>query len=66
MIRRITFIIQRLNHSFSRTVVRKVRVVKTVFFSCCFDETVNSHCIGFEPTFTKVFCSMINTQIKGP
>ena len=66
MIRRITFIIQRLNHSFSRTVVRKVRVVKTVFFSCCFHETVNSHCIGFEPTFTKVFCSMINTQIKGP
>ena len=69
MIRRITLIIQRLNHSFSRTVVRKVRVFKTVFFSCCFHETVkfvNSHCVGFEPTFIKVFCSMINTQIKGP
>ena len=65
MIRRNTLIIQCLNHSFSRTVVRKVRVVKTVFFSYCFHETVkfvNSHCIGFEPTFIRVFCSMINTR----
>ena len=69
MTRRNVLIIKCLNHSFSSTVVRTVRVVKTGLLSHCFHYTVkfvNSQCIGFKlQLLSEFFCSVINTHTKG-